>query len=220
MNELSQNKVVNTLRVLYPIWFLFGIFSILYVPSTLINYSDPLATANNISAQATLFRLGVAGSLITQLLYIIIPFLLYQLFKKQDHAVAMLMLILSLVSVPITMYNETKKLLVLDLLQQPDQIMALLQDHAYGLGISTIFWGLWLFPLAFLVQQSGRFPKFIAIALYITGVGYVVKSFLDIVFPEITQFNTVLEIMTIGEVIFIFWFVIMGLRYNRSKTVE
>lgn len=40
MEKLSQRQVVTILRVLYPIWMLFGIFSIMYVLSTLIVLGD------------------------------------------------------------------------------------------------------------------------------------------------------------------------------------
>lgn len=214
---MSQKKIVRTLRILYPLWFLFGIFSILYVPSVLLDLDNPIKTASNIANNTTLFRLGIASSLMTQLFFIIIPFFLYQFFKNFDKTTSLLMLILAIASVPITMYNETKKLMGLDLIDKPIELMEMLDIYYHGLGISTIFWGLWLFPLGWLVYNSDFFPKLIGISLFLGGLGYLISSFLDIAFPEFNQLNTILEIMTLGELIFIIWFVIKGVNYNNTK---
>jgi len=40
ITELSQQKAVTVLRVLYPIWAVVGLFSIMYVPATLIIPGD------------------------------------------------------------------------------------------------------------------------------------------------------------------------------------
>jgi hypothetical protein len=218
MNELSQQQTVRTLRILYPIWFLFGIFSLIYVPSHIIDLNDAIKTAHNIAENPVLFRLGIAGSLVTQLLFIFIPFYLYQLFKNIDKNNASLMLILALVSVPITMYNETNKLIVLDFLDNPNKVMELLDIFNMGMGISTIFWGLWLFPLGILVYKSGLFPRVIGLFLFIGGISYLFGSFIKIISPEFKRLDIILEPMALGEVLFIFWFVVKGV--SNKKTNE
>jgi hypothetical protein len=75
MNELNQQKTVTLLRVLYPVWMIAGMFSIMYVQSSLIDYNNAGATAESISGNELLFRVGIVGRLVTQLLYIIIPLL-------------------------------------------------------------------------------------------------------------------------------------------------
>lgn len=209
---MKTPAVVRNLRILYPIWFLLGIFSILYVPSVTIDYGDPVSIANAIRDNETLFRLGITGSLLSQLFFIIIPFLLFQLFKNIDRVMATLMLILAVVSVPISMFIESYKLRAMDILDSSGAVMDLLANYNHGLNISTIFWGLWLLPLCWLVMKSGLFPKIIGLVLLVAGLGYVISSFLSIIVPEFTLLNTVCDLMNIGEVVFIFWIVIMGVR--------
>lgn len=218
MDALTQKQIVKILRVLYPVWFLLGIFSILYVPSVLIDFSNPIETANKIRENTLLFRLGIASSLLTQILYIIIPFFLYLLFKNLDRVSSILMFILAITSVPITMYNESKKLMVLDIIDRPNELIGLLNSHNYGLEISTIFWGLWLFPLGWLVYKSEYFPKIIGISLCIGGFGYLINSFLKILFPDFNGLSMILEMMTFGELIFIIWFVAKGVSYSAKKS--
>ena len=50
--DLSQQKAVTILRILYPIWMIVGLFSIVYVPATLIVSGNAAATASNIVADS------------------------------------------------------------------------------------------------------------------------------------------------------------------------
>jgi hypothetical protein len=184
----------------------------MYVPSTLIEFADPLKTVENLTENSFLFRLGIAGRLITQLLFIIIPFLLYELFKKLDNTTSTLMLILALISVPITMINETINFDIINHLDQPDGIIELFELYNQRMNISIIFWGLWLLPLGWLVYKFDMFPKVIGVLLLIAGLGYLISSFIKIILPDFTQLNLILDVMTFGELIFIIWFVILGIR--------
>ena len=48
MEKLSPQNAVRILRILYPIWMAFGIFSIVYVPSMLFVTGNAVETASNI----------------------------------------------------------------------------------------------------------------------------------------------------------------------------
>ena len=215
----NKTSIVRNLRILYPIWMLFGMFGIMYVPSVLIDFADPIATSENIKENLLLFRLGIAGRLITQLLFIIIPFLFYQLFKDLDKTTSALLLILALVSVPISMVNETINLSVVGHLEDPDKIIEMLTLYNQRMYISIIFWGLWLLPLGWLAYKFDWFPKLIGIFLFIAGFGYLINSFLKLIFPDFDQLNLILELMTFGELIFILWFVIRGIKKQKLNDI-
>lgn len=210
MKEMNRLSTITTLRILYPFWVLIGIFSIIYVPSTLIESGDAIATTQHISNNTILFRFGIAGSLITQLLFVIIPLLLYRLLEAVNKNAAILMVVLALISVPITMFNEANKLMITHLLDEPDRVRDTLDMYHEGMTISMIFWGLWLLPLGWLVYKSTLFPKMIAVFLFVGGFGYLLGSFMEILFPEFKYLATMLEYMTFGELIFIIWLVFMG----------
>ncbi len=215
----NKTSIVRNLRILYPIWMLFGMFGIMYVPSVLIDFADSIATSENIKENMLLFRLGIAGRLITQLLFIIIPFLFYQLFKDLDKTTSALLLILALVSVPISMVNETINLSIAGHLEDPDKIIEMLTLYNQRMYISIIFWGLWLLPLGWLVYKFDWFPKLIGIFLFIAGFGYLINSFLKLIFPDFDQLNLILELMTFGELIFILWFVIRGVKKQANNDI-
>lgn len=217
--EDTKKNTVKALRILYPLWVFVGIFGIMYVPTTLIDFQDAQLTARQIEDNLLLYNSGILSSLTAQLLFIIIPLLLFRLFKSEDIISATAMVVLALVSVPITMYNETNKLRIPDFLDSPDDIMNALIAHQHGLTIAMIFWGLWLFPLGWLVYKSYLFPRVVGIFLIIAAVGYTLGSCVEILFDDFEGLKTAFEFMTFGEIIFVIWIVFFGASRRNPEPV-
>src|SRR5579859_776491 len=172
-------------------------FSLLYVPSRVIVPGNAAATVSNILASESLFRLGIACALISQVSFIIVSLALYQVLKPVNKNMALLMVIFNLIGIPITMFNEVNQFAILFLLHSansaatfpPDQLNALvslfLNLHTSGINIAQIFWGLWLFPMGYLVFKSGFLPRLIGLLLMIACFGYLIQSFAAILFPSL-----------------------------------
>src|SRR6266513_5839977 len=149
--------------LLYVLMSILGFFAMAYVPSKLIVHGNATATANNISASETLFRLGIAGELIGQAGFIFVALALYDLLKGVSPRHASLMVLLIVVSVPIAFLNELNAIAALVLVRGADFLsifekpqrdalaMLFLNLHGYGFDIAGLFWGRWLFPRGFLV---------------------------------------------------------------------
>jgi hypothetical protein len=87
-------------------------------------------------------------------------------------------------------------------------VLMFLDLHQYGLQIAGIFFGLWLFPMGYLVFKSTYIPKVIGVLLIVTCVGYLVDFatfFLDLNFPIIVS-----EYTWLGEVLMVLWLLIKG----------
>lgn len=216
MENISQHQTVTILRFLYPIWAIMGAFSIMYVPSTLIVPGNAATTASNIISNEFLFRAGIAGSLITQLIFIFAALFLYKLFEPVNKNHSSLMVILALISVPIAMLNTLNSVAALLSLKNDEQMMFFLDLNAQGIIIASIFWGLWLFPLGYLIYKSGYFPKIIGISVIIGGIGYTLSSFMKLLMPNLDLFLSLLEIMTFGEMIFLVWLLIKGAKFPQN----
>lgn len=214
---MTLKNTVLTLRILYPIWMVFGIFSLLYIPSILIVKGDAVATANNLTENDFLFRAGIVGSLITQLIYIFTVLFLYKLFESVNKEQSILMLVLSLVAVPIAMLNTLNDVAALSLVSDPKQMMFFIDLSKQGILIAQIFWGLWLFPLGYLIIKSAYFPKLIGIAVVIGGVGYTFLSFVGLFTPNQKILLSIFETMTVGELIFLAWLIILGAKLPSSQ---
>jgi len=221
MKELNKKinfgldyKLARLAGILYLSLIPLGIFGIIYVPSSLIVPENITTTINNIIENETLFRWSIISALIVQLVNIILVLLLFKVFKHTNKAMATLMVIFSLLAVPIAFLNEINNLAVLQLLDHSSEsrhlISVFLNLHQQGIIIAQVFWGLWLFPLGYLVFKSGYMPKFIGILLIIGCVGYVVDSFTLILLPEFKI--TFSEFTFLGEVIFPLWLLIKGIK--------
>jgi hypothetical protein len=226
--DLPQRQAVTLLRILYPVWAIIGLFSIQYVPATLIVAGDAAETAKNILDNELLFRTGIAGSLVTQLIHIVVVLILYKLFETVSKNQATVLVILGLVGVPIAMLNELSKFAALFLLKgtdflkvfEVDQLHALamtfLNMNDQGIIIAGIFWGLWLLPLGYLVYKSGYFPKLIGYLVIIAGIAYTLDSFVRILSPE-AFFLPLFQILILGEVAFMLWVVFKGAKIPAVK---
>jgi hypothetical protein len=210
---------------LYLIANLFAPFTLLYLPSRFIVRGDAAATASNIMASESLFRFGIVLNLFTFIGQIFLVLALYQLLKVVNKNMASLMVIFSLVAVPIAMLNELNNLAVLQFLNnadylkvfQNDQLQALaylfLRLHSQGFLISQIFWGLWLFPMGYLVFKSGFLPRILGVLLMIACFGYVIQSFAVILFPN---FNVNIIFFTSwGELLLLLWLLIKGVNVEQ-----
>src|SRR5713101_3588655 len=146
--------------LLYVLFSISGFFAMVYVPSKLIVHGNATATASNIAAHETLFRLGIAAQLIGSAGFIFVALALYDLLKGINRRHASLMVTLIVVSVPIAFLNELNSIAALVLVRAADFLsifdkpqrdalaMLFLNLHFHGFVVAEIFWGLWLFPLA------------------------------------------------------------------------
>ena len=209
--------------LLYLLTSIVGFFAMAYVPSKLIVHGNAAATANNIAASETLFRLGVAGELIGMAGFIFVALALYDLLKGVNRRHASLMVILIVVSVPIAFLNELNSIAALVLVRGADFLstfekpqrdalaMLFLNLHRYGFVVAEIFWGLWLFPLGLLVYRSRFLPRFLGVWLAIAGLAWVILSLTGVLLPQYQgKVDTYSQPAFFGELAFMFWLAIRG----------
>lgn len=223
-----MNSIKKTARIaglLYLALAVLSAFGLVYVPSMLIVPGDAAATANNIVTSESLFRLGFMSNLIAFTVNVFVALLLYKLLKPVNKSMASLMVILILIGLAIGMLNELNQFAALLLLGGADHLTAFTADqlqalaslfldiYEHGFSIAHIFWGLWLFPLGYLVFKSGFLPKVIGVLLIIAGLGYLVDFTLFFLFPDITV--TVSEFTFVGEVLLILWLLIKGVNVEQ-----
>jgi hypothetical protein len=106
--------------LLYLLTSVVGFFAMGYVPDKLIVRGNAAATANNIAASETLFRLGVAAELIGMVGFIFVARGLYDLLKGVNQRQASLVVLLIVVSVPIAFLNELNSIAALVLVRGAD----------------------------------------------------------------------------------------------------
>lgn len=214
MEVLTQQKnAVKWLRILYPIWAVVGMFSLMYVPSELIDSSNPELTIANITVRESIFRMGIAGSLITQLFSVGAVWFLYKLFYSSFKEAVVLMAVFTFLGMPIAMVSTASQLGALEVLNDVDQAYLLLQLATRGTMIATIFWGLWLLPLGYMIIQSPLFPRIIGWLVVLAGAGYTLAAFAYFLGIEGLLVD-IFDYLTMGEVIWMLWVLVMGARWK------
>ncbi|WP_100644382.1 DUF4386 domain-containing protein [Alteromonas facilis] len=219
---MSKNATARLAGFIYLLVVLTGIYNLLYVPAQLIDFNDASATFENISNNESLFRAGIVAGILSYIFYLILPFVLYKLFRDIQRDVAVMMVILSAVSVPISIFNMVNKIDVLTLLGNATylnhldmqtiqtKIMLSLKSYNNGISVVQIFWGLWLFPFGYLAYKSNNIPKVIGVCLMLGCFGYLVIFFCRMLFPELILPSYVSKPASIGEIGICLWLIIMG----------
>lgn len=171
-------------------------FSLIYVPSKLIVRGNAAATADNILAHETMFRLSIFADLVTQVIFICLAIALYRLLSRVNKSWAALMVGFVLVSAAVGFFNVINNIAALILFRGAEFLavfddaqrkalgMLFLRLHNYGIFIDELFWGLWLFPFGLLVFRSGFMPRFIGAWLIINCFGYVALCVIALFFLD------------------------------------
>ena len=133
--KANPNKTARIAGFLYLLLIPLGVFGILYVPSTLFVPGDVAATASNIMANETLFRLSIVSALLTQVVQIFAVLFLYKVLKPAGKNLAVLMVVFILVAVPIAMLNELNQFAVLLLLNGAGYLAAFTTDQLQALAV-------------------------------------------------------------------------------------
>jgi hypothetical protein len=187
---------------------------------------DAAATADNIRASASLFRLGFAADLVQATCFLLTAMALYLLLRHVSQPVAAAMVTFVAVSVAIMCLNLLNQYAALTVATGEeygrafgpagsDALTGLFADmqHA-GFLIAQLFFGLWLLPLGYLVVRSGYVPKLLGVLLAAGGVGYLVDVFAQFLAPGVAEriSPVVLAPSLVGEVAFVAWLLVKGVR--------
>lgn len=231
MHDMSSLKKQSRIAaLLYFVSCLPAPFALLYVPNTLIVRGDAAATANNLRNAEGLLRLGMAVELFSATAAIFAVLAFYHLFKAVSQKLAIAMMILFLLSIPISYLNVLNDLTALtfargpafltgvfDKAQLDALVLFFLRLHNQGVIVAQIFWGLWLFPFGIAVIRSGFIPRFVGIAAMIAGCGYVISSSVFLFLPASAQgIGQLAMILGVGELAF-FWLLIWGAKDQRGR---
>lgn len=217
--------------LLYLIVVVTGIFSLAYVPSRIPLTGNASAVSDSILASLPLFRLGVAAFIVKQVAFLLLPLALYRLFQLTSRTMATLMVALAVASVPIALVSLAGRLDALSLLTDPRysaamspqqlqaEVMLAISSYRNGMLITTLFWGLWLLPLGYLILKSALLPKVLGVLLVLGGIGYAVIVFGELLLPgqlEGGVWRFVTLPASVGEIGTCLWLLIVGVRRHRA----
>jgi hypothetical protein len=200
------------------------------VRSMLVVPGDAAATAQNVAANQTLFRWGMAGESVIFLIEIVMAGFLYVLLRPVSRSISLASALAraseGIVMAATNLFTSILTLIVIGNAgylavfdkEQQNALALLFQDaNDYVILIWGLFFALHLVLLGWLVYRSGFFPKIPGILLALAGLGYFAQSFGVMVAPGLsdTLKTVVLVLATPGELVFALWLLIKGVDENK-----
>jgi hypothetical protein len=229
--EKSPQRYARIGGVVYLAIIVLGIFGEAIVRGTLVVSGDATATANAIAASESLWRLGIAGDLLMQVLDLPMILLLYVLLRPVCEALALLATFFNLIQTAVLVANKLNLLAPILLLENvggldafsfsAEQLHALsylaIKAHGYGFGVGLIFFGFACLCRGYLIFKSGYLPRILGVLMALAGLSYLVNSLALLLAPALASalFPAVLVPAFVGELSFALWLTFRGVNMQQ-----
>jgi hypothetical protein len=100
------------------------------------------------------------------------------------------------------------------------EVFMILNSYENGIKITSLFWGLWLFPFGYLVFKSGFLPKILGILLMLGCIGYCINIFGRLLVDDYTKIGIAKFFSipaSLGEIGIGLWMLVTGGQWNKLK---
>lgn len=204
--------------VVYLLYFL-TVMSAAFLVKGLVVSADAAATANNILAHESLFRMSFAINLIATALYITLTALLYELFKPVNRTLALLAAFFSLAGcavqalsyvfslAPFLLLGGAHYLSVFNLEQLQALALLFLKLHSQTEQIDLVFFGFFDLLIGCLIMKSTFLPRVLGALMALAGLGWLVF----LVPPLANQLSHfILPLGFLAELLLLLWLLVKG----------
>jgi hypothetical protein len=217
----SANVQARIAGALYILVILLAGFAEVAVRQGLVAPGNVAATAHNIIAHESLFRLGFAAEAITNLIAIPVTLIVYWLLAPVSRPLAMTALVFDLTQNAINAVNAWTQFAPLTLLRPSPDLAAIPHDqlaawarlalrwHDVGFDIALTFFGVALVIWGVLIFRSRFLPRWLGGLYGLAGVCYLANSFdyfLNLGLPP-----GLLLVCLVGESAFALWLLVVGI---------
>ncbi len=201
-------------------WAHLGVRAGIHVPG------DAATTAQNLTADATMFRLALVADIAMAGAFVLLGVLLFRLFRHVDRSAAGALAVSVAVGAGMILANllfhQAAYLVATDATYgtlRSDELVLLLVDlHQVGYTLAGIFFGLWLLPLGYLGYRSGLFPRVLSIALVVAGGSWIVDTVVRFAVPDLpTVVHEIIKAPALAELWLIVYLVVVGVRTSPSE---
>ncbi|MGB6517543.1 MAG: DUF4386 domain-containing protein [Candidatus Cybelea sp.] len=226
--ETSPRVVARSAGVFYLITVITGLFAEVAVRGNVIVSDDAAATARNILASESLYRLGFAADIVGGAAYLVVTVLLYWLLRPVSRRIALLAACFSLVGIAVGAIAGLGHLAPLLLLKDgylspfnTAQLQALallsLKLHARGYWIGLVFFGFYETMLGYLIFRSRFLPRTLGVLVAVAGLAFLTNSFALFVAPAVGNVlnPSMLLLDSIGEISLTLWLLVVGVNVEK-----
>jgi hypothetical protein len=212
--------------VLFLLSLIAGGFGESYAPSRLLVSGDAAATAANIRALDSLFRLGFLGYLVEAMCDIALTLIFYALLRPVQKDLSLLAAFFGLVGTAVYAVAELFYFAPSLILGgagylktfSPDQLNTLallsLKLFGYGGGLFLVFYGMGWVLRGYLIVRSGYLPKFLGVLMALGGLGFIVRNFALVLAPAFPS-GSLLLLMVPGGLALTVWLLVRGVDVSK-----
>lgn len=210
---------------LYLVIIVFGIFSEVFVRANLVVHGDAVATAENILASKSLFKIGFLADSIMLLSDVAIAILFYVLLKPVNKTLSLMACAFRLTQAAVLgvnliflyavllLLNGDSYLSLFDGAQINGLVMLLLNMHSYGYDLGLLFFAVSNFILGYLIISSTRFPAVLGYGLQAAAVVYLIGSLTRFILPAyVSMVEPFYIVPLLAELSFCLWLLVKGIK--------
>ncbi|MBP7549268.1 MAG: DUF4386 domain-containing protein [Gemmatimonadaceae bacterium] len=199
-----------------------GMLGFLMVRGRILVADDAAATLANLTAHASLARIGVGLEMAIVLTQTLAAVWFFRLFRSVDSFAAGTIAAFGLVNAIAILGSAAMLASALEVagdatlaaggdVSATVQLFYVVSGNLWGVG--AIFFGLWLIPMGWVVLRSGWMPRALGWLLIAGGIGYVVSAFIGEAVPDAGGLTDLLTMpATIGEFWVIGYLLLFGVR--------
>lgn len=225
--EMSPRLKARITGLLYLIAGQAYSFAEFSVRGKLVVPGDAAATAYNILAHESLFRLGLAADLISSVFFIAVTALFYNMFKPVNRSISLLAAFFSLTGciigaaygvfhyAPLVVLGGEQYFNVFKVEQLQALALMFLTLRTLSSSICMEFFGCYNLLLGYLIFRSKFLPRILGVFMAIAGLAY--QTFLSPPLANRLFRYVVAPAGVLGELSLILWLLVMGVNTERWK---
>lgn len=196
-----------------------GIFSLAYAPGVWFVKGDPSATAAAILANKAIFDASNYVTLAMCAFFLALPFALARFLAPHGRIAGRLMIFFVAASIPFSLLAAAQHFelsrLAADGAVAAEAVELRLAAYKKWIDVASIFWGLWLAPLGWLILKSGAIPRLLGVILILGCIEYLAEYFGPMI--SVGYEGSLMQQMlswtsSVGEIGTCLWLLIMGAR--------
>lgn len=202
-----------------------GMVSFLGIQGRLYDPDDAVVTTTNILENTSLARWGLVFSLGIVLTQALLAMAFFALFRHVNSFAAGTLAAFGLVNAIMILVATAFTGTALDVslsggLDESGTVQLLYQLSNSCWAVGSLFFGLWLIPMGYIVASSGVMPRPLGWILMAGGLSYVIAAFLK--YAAGTIASTVAEVLpyvaTIGEFWMLGYLLVFGIRTPKESS--
>lgn len=206
------------------IWYLIlaisGMLGFLFYQPKIFISNNPEQTLNNLITLTSTARIRLILEFVIIISQALSAVWFYKLFKPINEWSAFTLAIWGTMNAAIILISAIAMSSAIDIANTVNtsmqgktdmiQLLSQIMDNAWGVG--SLFFGLWLLPMGYIIVSSKRMPVWLGRTLIIGGTGYIISAFFDYLGMKHPLFDLLVIPATIGEFWIIGYLLIFGLR--------